>query len=62
MSEQLCCENCGSTDIEVQTWVNVLTDDYTLPETGNDEDDQWCCNCEEHVKFCTIKEFEKSKK
>lgn len=47
------CPNCGSTDIECKTWVKlnkleqktIKTDDLEQMEN----EDYWCCGCEEHI-------------
>lgn len=52
--DTLYCENCGSTDVEMRMWVNPNTD-----QIGGDcdDDDCWCCNCQEHVKLATLPEL-----
>lgn len=54
----LYCDECGSTNVDIKMWVN--------PNTGansgacsdlNEEDDNWCNNCENHVRLLTLKEL-----
>ena len=35
------CEECGSTEIQTQSWVDANTLQY-IGETGIDRDDYWC--------------------
>ena len=35
------CEECGSTEIQTQAWVDANTHQY-IGETGIDRDDNWC--------------------
>ena len=61
--DKLVCENCGSSDIEVMAWIKVNGDNILSYETYQDEqDDRWCCKCEEHVKFMTEQEFKNKPK
>lgn len=42
-----CCRDCGCTDIEVECWVNLATD-----EVGDSAGDEyWCPQCEDHHKY-----------
>jgi len=41
------CRECGSKDIEMQLWVNLLTNKTS--EDGNS--DIWCNDCEESTKL-----------
>ena len=50
------CEECGSTEIQTQAWVDANTHEY-IGETGIDRDDNWCNECEAHNYFCTKTEF-----
>lgn len=50
------CDECGSTDIQTQAWVDPNTHIF-IGATGIDRDDNWCDECEEHLPFCTQKEF-----
>lgn len=53
--EVLVCEDCGSTDVEIQAWINANTDEFI---SDIDDSDRWCDECESNVDFCTQKEFE----
>ena len=50
------CDECGSTDIQTQAWVDPNTRLF-IGATGIDRDDNWCDECEEHLPFCSRKEF-----
>lgn len=50
------CDECGSTDIQTQAWVDPNTRLY-IDTTGIDRDDNWCDECREHLPFCSLKEF-----
>lgn len=50
------CDECGSTDIQTQAWVDPNTRLF-IDFTGIDRDDNWCDECEEHLPFCFRKEF-----
>lgn len=50
------CEECGSDNIQTQAWVDPNTHAF-IGTTGIDRDDNWCDECEEHLPFCTLKEF-----
>lgn len=56
--DTLYCADCGSSDVEMKTWVNPNTD-----EIGDDcsdrteEEDCWCKNCEENVRLLTLEEL-----
>lgn len=50
------CDECGSSDIQTQAWVDPNTRIF-IGTTGIDRDDNWCDECEEHLPFCSLKEF-----
>ena len=55
----LVCESCGSKDIETQAWVKVNENDKCNGYLGiDDNDNNWCCQCEEHVEIITLTEYE----
>lgn len=56
---KLVCSTCGSSNIQTLAWVDVNTDEVMDSGPG-DTQDNWCCDCEDHVKFCTEEEFEKN--
>lgn len=43
------CENSGSTNIHRKAWVNPNTLKLIEEIEGNDEIDNWCEDCQEHV-------------
>ena len=55
------CEECGSIQVQQRAWIhpNCSTNGY-VGEIGNDRDDNWCEECEEHNCFCTLYEFKKN--
>lgn len=55
------CSNCGSDDVEIQAWINANTNEVTSIGVGNDEDDCWCNNCEDHYSLELI-EIDENKK
>lgn len=55
-TDPIVCEECGSTEIQTQAWVDANTHEY-IDETGIDRDDNWCNQCEENVNFCHKSEF-----
>lgn len=49
------CSKCGGTNIETKAWVNPNSEKFTaFILEDNNPDDNWCNDCEEHVKFSTI--------
>lgn len=50
------CDECGSTDIQTQAWVDPNTHIF-IGTTGIDRDDNWCDECEDHLLFTTLKKF-----
>lgn len=55
-SDVLVCEECGSIHIEVQAWVNANTDEF-ISDVENDNNGQWCNECENHTGFCSLDKF-----
>ncbi|MFR9542443.1 MAG: hypothetical protein SNJ29_14100 [Rikenellaceae bacterium] len=49
------CKNCGSTDVEVHTWVNPNTEECSalsdLDNVISDDDDCWCKECEDNMEM-----------
>ncbi len=43
----LVCENCGSEDIQSQAWVGVNNNQVYEFFGLDDEDNNWCMNCQE---------------
>lgn len=50
------CDECGSSDIHTQAWVDPNTRTY-IDTTGIDRDDNWCNECVDHLPFCTLAAF-----
>ena len=44
------CEECGSTEIQTQAWVDANTHEY-IGETGIDRDDNWCALSQDFDKL-----------
>lgn len=55
----LVCNNCGSTDIQVQGWVDANTDEFASGFGDGDSDDNWCGECEQHDRFTSLEDFER---
>ena len=43
----LVCENCGSTDVDAQGWVNINTLEF---QNWCEDDTNFCNSCEDFVK------------
>lgn len=58
--DPLVCAVCGSTKVQVQAWVNANTHKFIdLADPDNDDEgNNWCEDCEEHVPLCHKSEFE----
>lgn len=55
----LYCPCCGSIDVEIRAWVNPNT--KTIGDRSSDAiKDNWCNNCEEHVKLLTLAQLWKN--
>lgn len=50
------CDECGSTEIQTQVWVDANTNDYASDIDGG-RDNNWCEECEDNIYFCTLAEF-----
>lgn len=66
---RIICSVCGSTNVEVRTWVPCNLDGPSINMTTFIEalvtkeeeiypEDCWCCNCGEHTKLIISKEDE----
>lgn len=54
----LYCSECGSSDVEMQMWVNPNNDSISGDYSDcKDEDNCWCCECEGHVCLSTLPEL-----
>lgn len=47
---------------EVKAWVDANTSEYIDEASDGDSSDRWCNNCEKHIDFITLEEFNESKK
>lgn len=54
--EILVCNECGSTDVQEQAWVDANTKSY-IGFNGDDRDDRWCEECDGHNLLCNMKKF-----
>ena len=52
-SKILVCSDCGSTQIEIQAWVDVNTNEYH----SDVDDDIWCLLCKDNVGTCTKHDY-----
>lgn len=58
--QTLYCSECGSSDVQVQAWVDPNTKEfhgYVNAPCFLEEEDCWCENCQAHVELCTLKEL-----
>ena len=54
----LYCSECGSSNVQIQAWVDANTHKYESSVNNPlESQDCWCCNCEEHTKLKTLKEL-----
>ena len=51
---KLVCSECKGNNIQIKTWVDANTKKCTTDD-GDEIDDNWCEDCEEHVDFDTVK-------
>ena len=54
-----CCAYCGNTHIQVRVWVDINTNEIV---SDCEDGDAWCDDCETHVRYCSVAEFEKKHK
>ena len=47
------CENCGGSNIQTKMWIDPNTNEVIDSVSDGDSDDNWCDDCEEHVRFDT---------
>ena len=53
---KLICDQCRGTNIEQKVWIDP-NDDTILDGCSDGEiEDNWCRDCEEHVKFDVIED------
>lgn len=48
-----CCSVCGSTNIQLQAWIDPNNNNKYIE--GTEDDECWCENCQEHTKIKLIK-------
>lgn len=54
----LYCSNCGSTNVQIQAWVDANTHKYVSDVNSPMEDwDCWCEECEGHFDLMTLPEL-----
>lgn len=48
----LYCSECGSSDVQIQAWVDVNTHEYESSVNNPlESQDCWCNDCEDHVNW-----------
>jgi len=50
-SYKLICSKCKGENIEHKCWVDVNSDEVLDNCSDGEIEDNWCRDCEEHVKF-----------
>ena len=54
----LYCSQCGSSDVQIQAWVDANTHEYESSVNNSlDSQDCWCNDCEDHVNLATLPEL-----
>ena len=46
-----CCADCGSTNVQIQAWVDVNTYEFVEDIQPYDNHHIWCEDCEDHVEL-----------
>jgi hypothetical protein len=60
-SDILVCKHCGSQNVETSAWVKVNENDKCNGYVGLEaSENNWCCDCEEHVLLISLAEWEES--
>ena len=49
------CSKCGSENVQSIFWVDLNTNEIQGGAGANDIQDNWCSDCEEHIKIETKK-------
>ena len=52
-----CCKECGGTNVEVKSWVNINTNEVDVTNGIYDED-TWCQDCEDHTGIMLKEDWE----
>lgn len=55
-SEVLRCEECGSTEVQIQAWVDPNQNNKFISDCEDDKS-SWCDDCETHVRAVPHSEF-----
>ena len=54
----LYCSQCGSSDVQIQAWVDANTHEYESSVNNPlESQDCWCNDCEDHVNLATLPEL-----
>ena len=54
----LYCEDCGSEEVEIKTWVKPNADEIECDNIGRlDKEDCWCNDCQGHVRLLNLAEL-----
>lgn len=54
----LYCSECGSSDVQIQAWVDANTHEYESSVNNPlESQDCWCNDCEDHVNLATLPEL-----
>jgi hypothetical protein len=48
------CSECGGSKITTRAWVDANTNEVTDSDAGGDSSDNWCEDCEDHLKFDVV--------
>lgn len=55
-NDTLVCKRCGSINVETKAWLNANTAQF-ISWSENEEEDNWCDDCESICQLCTLGEF-----
>ena len=50
LPSKYCCSECGSTNIQIQAWVNANTHKY-ISDILDNNTECWCEDCSKHTKL-----------
>lgn len=53
----LYCAECGGTSIQTQAWVNPNTHEFYDFMGVDDNENNWCDDCEDHTELLTLQEL-----
>jgi len=57
MENKYVCAECGSSDVEARVWAKVNTGEISGSIDVTDNEDCWCCICEEHNELIPEDEY-----